>query len=356
MYRTFSCCCVILLFAACSGQEQDPMAFKPPVFKEIRQIIVTPFSDTFVLGGAFLMEDIDDFIIIGTYSENKYLHIFKKESLSYVKSFASYGQGPGEMIGPPKIRTNEDKSVLYLLQYYNGKNEYWCYDMENVLYDIRVHPKWIEKIVLFRDEGAQYLGYASDYLAWKDKRLFSGSLMHRLEVQDTLGNTLFLYDDYPKVRMSDTDVFKFTYIHSSLALKPDMSRFVIASYIGCIIEIFSVDAFGKMEKEIEKRFHPPIYEVRNGKFATVSGKTIIGISDISVTDEFIYAAYTGNVYTHEKGGLANIIAVFDWSGNPICQYVLDWKIYRFIVDSNRNRCYLVGIDKNDEVLIGYFDI
>ena len=349
-------CCAIFLLVACNTQMHDNKAFVSPVFPESKQVTVIPFPDDFLLGGSFLMEDMGEFIVIGTKHDNKFLHIFDKETLVHTKSFGTFGQGPGELIGAPKIRVNEDNSVLYLFQHYSGMNDYWVYDVEHLLHDNAVLPARKAKIELFRDEEAQYPGYANDFLAWKDKRLFAGSRMHRLEVQDTLGNTLYLYDKYPTVILSDTTAFQSTYSHSSLALKPDMSRFVIASRVGCIMEIFTIDTSGKIVKEIEKRFHPPIFAVNRRMVELSNGKTIIGITDLSVTDELIYAVYNGNAYTLEAGDFSKKIAVFDWSGNPKLIYILDWKIYDFLVDTQRSRCYLVGIDPNDEVLLGYFEL
>ena len=350
MRRHFACCCVILLLAACvgggGGGERNPLAFSPPVFPVVKQVTVTPFPGDFLLGNAFAMEDMGDYFIVGTYIDKQFLHVFKKESLTFVKSFGSYGQGPGELNSSPKIRFSEDYSELFLYQCANGRYEYWTYDIENVLHDDRVTPRWQENVVLFRDEGAQYPGYGSNFLAWKDRRLFAGSRMHRFEVQDTLGNTLHLYDGYPEVRPADTEAFKRNYLHSSLALKPDMTKFAVASGIGCVMEIFTVDASGKIGKDAEKRFHPPY----------VNGEQFRGFGDISVTDELIYVSYSGRVYSEDGGSFPVTIGVFDWSGETICSYVLNWKIYRFFVDTQRNRCYLTGIDESDEVLLGYFDL
>ena len=355
----YSLCFAILLLASCVGQEQDPLSFSPPIFPETIQVNVTPFCDEFLFNGPFLMEDLGDYFVVGTFHEDKYLHIFDKERLTYVKSFGSYGRGPGEFLGPPRIRLNEDKSVMHLFQYYGGMNDYWDYNVKNVLYDSRVLPFWEEQIVFFRDKGAKYPGYPSDFIAWKDKRLFMGSRMHRLEVQDTLGNTLCLYDKYPVIPLkqaSDSTSFSAVYRHSALALKPDLSRFVIASRVGCILEFFTIEASGKIEKEREKRFYPPIFFItKTGLFEEISGETILGISYLSVTDELIYAQYNGNV-SLDRGNFPRSIAVFDWSGNPIRRYNLEWKIYRFIVDAQRNRCYLAGIDQNDEIRLGYFDL
>jgi len=349
-----------MLLTACRGQGHD--SFTPPVFPETKQVTVTPLLNDFLFDLPNQIEDMGDYLVIMGYRENRFLHIFKKISGAYVKSFATLGRGPGEMVGGPSIRMSEDKSKLFAYQ--RSSNVYWTYNVENIVNDNQVQPVKAEKVTIFLDEGERHPGTITDYLAWKDKRLFMRNRLHRFEVQDTLGNTLYLYDKYPEVpfeQASDSSHFHNSYLHAVLALKPDMSRFVVASYIGCIMEIFTVDSSGKIEKEIEKRFHPPFFTAIPPSFTNffVSGKTIKGIQDLSVTDEFIYAKYDGSIYYKDQPERSrrNVIAVFDWSGKPIRRYILDWKkFYNFFVDDQQNRCYLIGEDADDEILLGYFDL
>jgi len=363
MSRHFFYICVILLLAACRGREQDPLAFSPPVFPETKQVAVTPLPNDFLFNGSLSldMEDMGDFMVVCGFHENKYFHVFEKESGAYVKSFGSYGRGPGELPNLPQIRFNQNDSILYVFQDRNALNDFWHYKAENVLYGNRVFPVWEDQIRLFQDEGAQYPGAAWDFLAWQDKRLFARNRLHRFEVQDTLGNTLYLYDNYPVVPLqkeSDSSDFHNSYIHAGLALKPDGSRFVIASRYGCIMEVFTIDTSGKIEKEIEKRFYPPIIadnQTRSPRY--LSEGQVLGINELSVTDELIFAKYNGNKYAPRVLNPPKTIAVFDWSGNPIRCYVVEWTyIKTFCIDAQRNRCYLIGVDTDEEVQLGYFDL
>ena len=350
---------LVLLLTSCRGQEHDSLGFDPPVFPETKHVAVTSFSNDFLFGNSRQMVDVGDYIVILTYHENKYLSVFEKETGTYIKSFGSYGRGPGEFLSPPQIRVNENKSVLYAFQNVSGMSDYRSYDVENILHDSRVLPVREDKIELYLDEGNRFPGSATHFLAWKGKRLFVRNLSHRFEIQDILGNTISLYDKYPIVLLPqalDSTDFHGSYLFSTIALKPDMSRFVIASWVGCILEIFTIDVSGTIEKEVEKRFHPPVFTVENRQSNYyVNGQTIHGINDLSVTEEFIYAKYNGKIYYKEQYSTSTI-AVFDWSGNPLRRYILDWKIRNFIVDAQRNRCYLVGDDANDEMLLGYFDL
>ena len=363
MSRCFLYSTVVLFLASCRGQEQNLLDFNPPVFPKTEQKVVSPLFNNFLFKPNGTIEDMGDFMVIKHFYENYYLHLFEKETGAYIKSFGSYGRGPGELLTPPILRSNEDKSKLYAFQCGNGMRDYWTYRIEDIVHERLTLPVREEKITFQPMEGERNPGSAINFLAWQDKRLFERRRLHRFEVYDTIGNVLCLYDKYPTVRLnkvSDTTAFHDSYLSAAIALKPDMSRFVIASNIGCILEIFTVDTSGKIEKETEKRFYPPVFTVNKNLMPDyyISGQTILGIDVLSVTDDFIYAKYFGKKYIsgEPESYQTNTIAVFDWYGNPIRCYILDWAIECIFVDAKRNRCYLEGINAEDEILLGYFDL
>ena len=81
-------------------------------------------------------------------------------------------------------------------------------------------------------------------------------------------------------------------------------------------------------------------------------------SELFCTNDYIYAKYEGMLYVDGNIDVSKHrqLALFDWQGNPVRLYVLDWQVETFVVDSLRNRCYLVGIDENEEILLGFFDL
>ena len=358
-HRNLYFCCMIIFLTACRGREHDPLAFKPPVFPETKQVTVTPLPVDFPLAYVHQMVDMGDYILCRTFIDGKFLFLFKKETGAYVKSFLPYGRGPGEAVGLPRLRLSEDKSTLFVFQTTNGRSDFWSYKVKDIILNNRTLPYNEDWITLYCDEGEKYPGSVVNYFVWDNKRFLARNRLHRFEIQDTLGNTLYLYDKYPEIsfeQSSDSLSFHLSYLDVALELKPDRQKFVIASEVGCILEIFNITASGKIEKAIEKRFFQPIFG-HNGSF--IPEKTIRGIGDcgsISVTDNLIYAIYYGKICYLDDRDFTNIIAVFDWKGNPIRQYKLDWMIYSFFVDAQQNRCYLTGFDKNHEILMGYFDL
>ena len=359
VYRTFYFCCAVMLLASCNSQQHDPLAFEPPIFPETKQIIVTHLPNDFLFRLPADIVDLGTHLAVQMYHANGFIHIFDKESGVFVKSFGSRGRGPDEFTIPPTIRTNEDKTELYAFQLFNGMHDYWTYDVRNILEDNLVRPVRKEEIVLYLHEGQQYSSSAQDFLAWQDKRLFDIYHFHRFEIQDTLGNTLYTYNEYPKVRLkekADSIFFRRSYTSAPIALKPDMSKFVTASHTGCIMEIFDLEASGKMEKIVEKRFFPPIFEAMQGNAYPVAGETVSGMYDLSATDELIFGMYHGKTFYMDDRDFINTIAVFDWLGNPVRRYDLNWCIESFVVDAKRNRCYLVGVCADEDVVLGYFDL
>ena len=355
-------CLVVVLLTACRGREYDSLAFEPPVFPEARQVVVTYLPGNYIFDDVLMqMFGVDDFILLNAYSEGRYLHLFDKETGTHLRSFAHYGRGPGEFLAPPKCHIDENDNTLYTYEGFNGQSRYRSYRVKEMLQGNLPLPYKEESIQFSKREGERFPGGARLLFAWQDKRFFSRNRNYRFEVQDTMGNTLCLYDHFPKQAMPpdiDSSGLRRCYsIYSDAALKPDMGKFVFTSSLGCIMEIFTINESGQIVREAEKHFLPAIYQDNKSSIGFIDKKTIFGIGGFYVTDDYIYAQYDGGVYNErERRVYDKHLAVFDWDGNPVCLYVLDWGIRTFFIDEEQNRCYLVGIDANDEILMGYFDL
>ena len=359
--RNYFYYCMIMLLVSCKGREHDPLAFVPPVFPETKQVKVTVLNNDFLFRMAYKMADLGDYLILSDYDVQGVIQIFDKKTGDHVRSFGSVGRGPGEFIINPIIQVNEDRSVLYAYEGVNGQNRLRGYYINDVLHKSAPYPFMEQPVSLSIKDGNQYPGIASNFLFWRDKRLFFSSVNHRMELHDSAGKVLSLYDRFPecaKPSETDSSIFRTSYLGAPVALKPDMSRFVVASDLGCIVEIFRVVESNRIEKVTEKRFFRPEYKIiQNAIIHPIDRKTIAGITKLSVTNSQIYARYIGSVYVEGLGHEnLNQIAVFDWEGEPICLYVLDWNIYNFVVDAQQNRCYLVGTDAGGEVQLGFFDL
>ncbi len=82
-----------------------------------------------------------------------------------------------------------------------------------------------------------------------------------------------------------------------------------------------------------------------------SGTTKKCYNDIFVTDNFIYAIFSGVEDDIPNSGLCKIIHIYDWGGNPIKQINLDRGIMSISVTSDDSRIYSFDIDTGEVIYI-----
>lgn len=82
-----------------------------------------------------------------------------------------------------------------------------------------------------------------------------------------------------------------------------------------------------------------------------SGTTKKCYNDIFVTDNFIYAIFSGLEDDTPNSGFCKTIHIYDWEGNPIKQINLDRGIMSISVTSDDSRIYSFDIDTGEVIYI-----
>ena len=82
-----------------------------------------------------------------------------------------------------------------------------------------------------------------------------------------------------------------------------------------------------------------------------SGTTKKCYNDIFVTDNFIYAIFSGLEDDIPNSGFCKIIHIYDWEGNPIKQINLDRGVLSISVNSDDSRIYSFDIDTGEVIYI-----
>lgn len=158
-----------------------------------------------------------------------------------------------------------------------------------------------------------------------------------------------IYTDYPSVLPENKkeDIAAVLAYNSSLAVAPDKSRWVQASYIGGILEIFGYDGHGIKSVGVN-----PIYEpVYKGKGQDVSWneETVIGFDDVVATDKHIYTLLNGAKGKQLKSippvnPFTNQITVFDWNGDVKEVIHTNCMMMAIDIDEKENVCYAISFN------------
>ena len=162
-------------------------------------------------------------------------------------------------------------------------------------------------------------------------------------------NVRSIYTDYPSILPENKkdDIAAVLTYNSNVAVAPDKSQWVQASYIGGILEIFRYDGH-----EIKSVGINPIYEpVYEGKRQDVSWneETVIGFDDVVATDKHIYTLLNGAKGKQLKSNpsvnpFTDQITVFDWNGDIKEIIHTDCMMMAIDIDEKENVCYAISFN------------
>lgn len=261
---------------------------------------------------------------------------------NFLYSFGDRGSGPNEMISPKKIDIDP-----------TDKGYYWIFDgsllrlTRFTLSDKRNNDKFIKL-----DKGMPY-----DPVIISDNLIASlgfGLTSGRFALFDSTGRLLDEVGQIPPGQPNNTPIpVHLVAFQGTMCKNSDASKIIISSLYSDMIEIYT------SEGKLIKRFYGPdeklpIYKtVKVGVHPVMEidlKKSYFGYLSIYSTSNKIYALYSETSITdRKKGGLGNIIHVYDFDGKLLKIYKTDEDLYAISI--NANDSLLFGIQHYDRVSI-----
>ena len=261
-----------------------------------------------------------------------YCHLFDYPSMQHIQSFAKRGRGPGEFLDAENIRPTP--AGCWILDANNAKLNY---------FQISGEESFIKEYPLDK-----HLIRCLDFDIYNDSMFivpdYTGT--HRFNI---LGSDAKIVESRGTIpcRKRDNTIPGMVYAQAwrgFLDYNPENGLLAIATQLGDVVEIYSVAGDTTVNiiygSEGEPRF------AYSGGYAIPNG--IMGYGDIYVGNKFIYALFWGHSFgdilknQSIEGG--NTIRVFDLSGKPVRQYILDRYITGFCLDEEKG--ILIGTDVN----------
>lgn len=301
-------------------------------FTLLRQ--VSEFGDS--LGSPSRLIVLDSTIII---IDNKPLTGFSSvqaygASGIYLRSFGRQGQGPNEMLSPWQIFIDPA-----------NKNNFWIFDLALYrLTEFSLNGKENNKFITFKG-GMPYspILLKNGLIESPGFSLTKG----RLAVYDTSGKMLKIIGEIPPGKKENVPVpVHQVAFQSVLKVKPDGSLLVLAVRYADMLEIYKPD--GTLVKRVHGPVNKnPIYNVDlvNGSpvMAIDTKNSIIGYTDIALTNNYIYALFSGRTINeyHQKAPYGNHVHVFNWKGEILKVYKTDSDLLTIAVSNDENRLYAV---------------
>jgi len=249
--------------------------------------------------------------VMDLHGSEYYCHQWDYPSMRYRQSFAEKGRGPGELLDAENLRLTSEG--CWVLDANKAKMNYFqIHGNDLSLMEYPLDRRLIRTLDfdLYNDS----LFIVPDYTG---KRRF-----------DILGPDAVIRESRGTIpcRNRDKTISDLVYAQAwrgFLDYNPENGLLAIATQLGDVMEIYSIQGDSLVNVVYGSKGEPR-FEYRNGQ-AIPCG--IMGYSDIQVGSRFIYALFWGHsfrdIWRNESIEGGNQIRVFDLSGKPIKQYILD---------------------------------
>ena len=158
------------------------------------------------------------------------------------------------------------------------------------------------------------------------------------------------YPDHPVYPGLQEKTKAMLYASNVLRVRPDGGAFVCADMYSGVIDFCRVTA-DSIERVRLVRLHYPEVEVSETPYprAVYCQENRFGFLDVAVTEDKVYALYSGKTYKMDRGRAfeSNCLLVYDWTGNLI------WTLYfgdaLTGISYDREEGMLYGITQGSEI-------
>ncbi len=158
------------------------------------------------------------------------------------------------------------------------------------------------------------------------------------------------YLDYP-THPAFLEIQEYTksilYASTVLKVRPDNQAFVCGDMYSGLLDICRINN-GKIERIKQHIFHYPrvyIQEKTEGYSEVAYSKdNPFGFTDISVSDDHIYAIYSGKTFRQDREHFqqCKTLLVLDWEGNILNTYNIDAPLSNVHYDATENAIYAIS--------------
>lgn len=315
---------IFLLLLFCASCRDKTITYKAPEFNNHYQANGKILNDTVLFDYAEQLNVVDSLLIIADYRFDKCIFIFNKNTGELLCTRGRKGKGPGELIKPVQMSINKQTKDLYIHDY--GKQKLFRYSIPELLAGSYL-PQ--EEIALNHALAKQ--AHISFY---KDSLFISHGYDTRLLVASLGDYKIEDNKPFPEIVSPASDWNIFLQNWSCRTFDPDHNRYVRATLIGGIMEIFTISDKG-VQLNHRHFFYKPLFEKRGTLYLPVP-ETVYGFRHLAATENYIYASMIGQT---DPKKLPKTIYRFDWKGKPIDCIETPFEIENFIVSEDDSRIY-----------------
>jgi hypothetical protein len=266
-----------------------------------------------------------------------FVNIFHKETGVFLNSAGTIGPGPEELVRPGACSFDHKNKILYIFD--AGKRSVFGFNITNIINN--THP------VLDKNRIWEQTTISDIYYHLKDSLFIAYGYFDGLIVS-TVYKSSYRQTYMPDVPADIEPKEWHTLMRmSSNTVSPDGSKFVSATILGGILDIYSIDRQG-IKLKIRKNFYKPIYDTRQEYLVTHNDETFFVFYSLSSTDSFLYAAVYCEVHPMEQ---PKILWKFDWNANPVTAYNSVHNIRGFVADEQSQQIFALVYNTDGELAL-----
>lgn len=312
---------LILLCWCCRDKE---IVYKAPDFEKRHHAEAQILNDTVMFNHAEQLYIIDSLLIMADFRFDKYIFIFNKNTGKLLCTSGKKGKGPGELITPVQLSVNRQTKDLYIHDY--DKHKLFRFSIPEILAGSDI-PQ--EEISL-----NQILAIQNHISYFKDSLFISSGHKNRLLIASLRDYKIEENERFPEIVPTAKEWNSFLQNWSCNALSPDNKKYVRATLLGGIMEIFTISN-EKIELEQQHFFYKPAFEKKGSQYLPIA-ETVYGLRHLAATDRYIYASLIGQA---NPQNLPKTIHRFDWKGNPVDYFETPYEIENFTVSEDDSNIY-----------------
>ncbi|HSH53173.1 MAG TPA: BF3164 family lipoprotein [Bacteroidales bacterium] len=334
--KIYSILLLVIIFTSCNSKEDDFIS----LFENKVQLKGCEFTNLehSYLFNPYHMIEIDSCLIFSDPDNYNQLSLFNLRLPDTLIRFGTKGKGPLEIISGGQLSLSFNNKVFELLDI--SKQKIFYFDIDSILAG-NFAPQ--RSLSIQNKHGKFYKGKPiSDGFVgmgdFYDKKY--GIYQHN-------NDTIIFFCDYTFKDLKNVPKETLSLIfQGDFGLNYNRSKFVFSCSTTPLLEIVRLKN-GRLD--IEKRIYFDVPKVKGIITESYTTYQILednkkGFTDMYNLDEYIFLLYSGRTIKEfgEDMGFGRNILVFDWDGNPICNFELDMDISGFSVSNDLKRIYAIG--------------
>ena len=284
----------------------------------------------------FNLTAVNNLLLLMAESEKGIIHLYDPIKQRTVFEGFATGRGPDEMLGPSSVQIRQNGNV-------------WIYDVVTRYFN---HFNLSSDSLKFTDKIKMDLRIMSAYFI-SDTTIIALNLIEGNKgwvlLLDKNGNYKKSIVDYP-ANNDDLPAPVFTESYQGrLSVKPDLQKFVIACRYADRLSIYDIKNNHISTFRSDYPFEPTITVTQTPDFYIMgqSDETKIGFPEISVSNDFVFALFSGKSRKTANPTFSDKVYQLTWTGELVNIYETDLSITDLCWSEFHNCLYVCATDNNN---------